>query len=153
MTTNKTDRWFPDSMPPPMVDQESLPWWRGAAEHKLLVQQCSGCGHCRLPPSPLCGECQSFDSSWVEVNGKGTLFTYTVVHRAVAMEQELPFVIAIVELDMSGVERGNSVRVMTNIVEKLGAYLDPSELKIGASVEVVWEVMSGEVSIPRFQLA
>ena len=26
-------RWFPDSMPPPMVDKESLPWWQAAAEH------------------------------------------------------------------------------------------------------------------------
>lgn len=153
MTTSKADRWFPDSMPPPMVDQDSLPWWQGAAKHKLLVQQCEGCGHCRLPPSPLCSECQSFDSNWAEVNGKGTLFTYTVVHRAVAMNQTLPFIIALVELDLSGIDRGNSVRVMTNIVSDAGAELALDAVKIGANVEVVWEVLSDEVSIPRFKLS
>lgn len=140
------DRWFPDSMPQPMVDPTSLPWWQAAAEHRLTVQQCQECNHCALPPAPICSECRSSNLALAQVSGKGTLYTYTVVHRPVAMEQELPFTIAIVELDMVGVEGANGVRMMTNIVEA-----DIKQLQIGKAVEVAWETMSDEVSIPRFK--
>lgn len=141
-----SERWFPNSMPQPMVDHETIEWWRGAAEHRLLVQRCDDCHHCRLPPAPVCCECQSNASHYQEVCGKGTLYTYTIIHRAVAMDQELPFVIAVIELDMAGVEDSNSVRMMSNIVDA-----DPESMAIGRPVEVVWETMSDEVSVPRFK--
>lgn len=143
-----SDRWFPDSMPQPMVDPISLPWWQAAAEHRLTVQQCQHCGQCTLPPAPICSRCRSTDLDLAEVSGAGRLYTYTVVHRAVAMDQDLPFVIAIIELDTSGVENGTAVRLMSNIVEA-----SPDQLAIGQPVQVAWETMSEEVSVPRFRLA
>ena len=83
-----------------------------------------------------------------EVSGKGTLFTFTTVHRAVAMDQQLPFIIAVIELDMSDIKNSNGVRLMSNIVDA-----DLSELQIGKGVDVVWETMSDEVSVPRFKLS
>ena len=129
-----------------MVDQASLPWWQAASEHKLTVQRCDDCQHCQLPPAPICPNCRSSASHLQPINGKGTLYTYTILHRPVAMDQELPFIIAIVELDMSGVENANGVRMMTNLVEA-----DVNDLPIGGDVEVAWETMSDEVSIPRFK--
>lgn len=143
-----SERWFPNSMPQPMVDPISLPWWRAAAEHKLTVQRCEECHHCTLPPSPVCSECRSENLALQEVSGKGTLYTYTTVHRPVAMDQQLPFVIALVDLDMTGVDSTNSVRFMTNIVDA-----DSQELQIGKAVEVAWETMSEEVSVPRFRFS
>ena len=143
-----SERWFPDSMPPPMVDHHTLPWWRGAAEHRLLVQQCAQCQHCQLPPAPVCSACTSFATTLQEIPGSGTLYSYTVVHRAVAMEQQLPFIIAIIELAMDSLPHSNGVRMMSNIVDA-----DPAELRIGQAVQVVWETLSDEVSVPRFRLA
>jgi uncharacterized OB-fold protein len=140
-----SERWFPNSMPNPMVDHYSLPWWQAAAEHRLQVQCCDNCGHGMLPPAPICSECRSSQLTMKDVNGKGSLYTYTVVHQPVSMEQEMPFVIAIVELDTKGVSN-NTVRMMSNIV---GASVEPTD--IGRAVSVAWEDMSEEVCVPRFR--
>ncbi len=134
-------RWFPDGMPQPMANNDSLPWWQAAAEHRLVVQRCSDCSCLRLPPAPVCPHCRSAEADWKEVSGRGALYTYTVVHRSVAADQELPFVIAVVEL-----EDAEGVRLISNLVDT-----SPEELKIGMALEVVWEDMSPDLAIPRFR--
>lgn len=136
-----SERYFPDTMPPPMADTTTLPWWEAAAEHRLVVQRCSDCGHTRLPPAPVCSECRSDRAEWREVSGRGEVYTYTLVHRPLAMDQTLPFVIAVIALEDSG-----GVRMMSNIVG-----IEPQSVQIGMQVEVVWEDMSDELSIPRFR--
>lgn len=138
-----SERFFPDSMPPPLADVITLPWWQAASEHRLVVQRCAACGHTRLPPSPVCPECRSAESDWKEVSGRGEVYTYTFVHRAIASGQELPFVIAVIALEDAG-----GLRIISNLV---GA--KPDELEIGLPVEVVWEDMSEDLAIPRFRPA
>ena len=138
-----SERWFPDTMPPPMADNDTLAWWQAAAEHRLVLQRCSDCEHLRHPPAPICPECRSFDCDWKEVSGRGELYTYTVVHRAVSPEQTLPFVIAVVTL-----EGAEGVRIISNIVDA-----EPGELSIGMPLELVWEDMSSEMALPRFRAA
>lgn len=136
-----TNRFFPDSMPPPMADAITLPWWEAAAEHRLLVQRCEDCGHSQLPPSPICSECRSERTGWHEVSGRGEIYTYTTVHRPIAAGQELPFVVAVISLEDSG-----DVRMISNVVE-----VDPADVKVGMPVELVWEDMSDDLAIPRFR--
>ena len=66
-------RWFPDGMPPPLADAITLPFWQAAAEHRLVVQRCTGCGHTRLPPAPVCPECRSAGSDWKQLSGGGVV--------------------------------------------------------------------------------
>jgi uncharacterized OB-fold protein len=136
-----SERFFPDGMPQPLADATTLPWWQAASQHRLVVQRCMKCGHTRLPPAPLCPACRSADSDWKEVSGRGELYTYTVVHRPIAAGQKLPYVIAIVALEDAG-----GVRMISNLVG-----VDPAHLSIGLSVELVWEDMGSELSIPRFR--
>ncbi len=136
-------RWFPDGMPQPMADAEALPWWEAASEHRLTVQRCSDCGHMRLPPAPVCGECQSFDLHLTEVSGRGEVYTYTIVHRPIAMEQQVPFIVAVVAL-----EGAPGVRMISNLVD-----IAPEDVEIGLAVEVAWEDMSDDLAIPRFKRA
>lgn len=35
--------------PRPVVNRDNAGFWRGVAEHRLLVQRCTGCGTLRLP--------------------------------------------------------------------------------------------------------
>ena len=141
-------RWFPNSMPAPMVDAHTLPFWEACGEHRLTVQRCMTCNHAQHPPSPICSECRGTSLEQTEVSGAGTLYTYTAVHQPITYEEKLPFIIAVVELDVGGTDCKNTVRMMTNIVAA-----EESELDIGQSVELVWETMSDMVSIPRFTLA
>ncbi len=136
-----SERFFPDSMPPPLADTTTLPWWEAAAEHRLVVQRCAACGHTRLPPAPVCPECRSDHAGWLEVPGQGEVYTYTIVHRPIAAGQELPFVIAVIALHESG-----GLRILSNLV---GA--PPEAVTIGMPVEVVWEDMSDDLAIPRFR--
>jgi len=136
-----SERFFPDSMPPPLADSISLAWWRAAAEHRLVVQRCTECEHTRHPPAPVCPECRSSESEWMEVPGLGEVYTYTAVHRPIAAGQTLPFVVAVVALEGSG-----GLRMISNVVG-----VDPDEVEIGMPLEVVWEDMSEELAIPRFR--
>jgi uncharacterized OB-fold protein len=136
-----SERFFPDSMPQPLADAAALPWWEAAREHRLLVQRCAACGSTRLPPAPLCSGCRSTDSEWKQVSGRGELYTYTVVHRPIAAGQALPWVIAVVALEDAG-----GLRMISNVV---GA--SPEELAIGMPLELVWEDMGPELSVPRFR--
>ena len=134
-------RWFPDGMPQPMADNASLPWWQAAAEHRLLVQRCGDCAQQRLPAAPICPSCRSDTADWQEVSGRGELYTYTIVHRAIAADQQLPFVIAVIDL-----EGADGVRIISNLVETA-----PEDLQIGMAVEDVWEDMGPDLAIPRFR--
>jgi uncharacterized OB-fold protein len=136
-----SERFFPDSMPMPMANAITLPWWQAAAEHRLVVQRCTSCEPTRLPPAPLCPECRSEESDWKEVSGRGEVYTYTTVHRPIAAGQELPFVIAVIALEDSG-----GLRLISNLVN-----VDPQDLEIGMPVELVWEDMSADLAIPRFR--
>lgn len=136
-----TERFFPDSMPPPMADGITLPWWQAASEHRLVVQCCAECGHTRLPPAPVCSECRSEEAGWQEVSGRGEVYTYTIVHRPIAAEQTIPYVIAVIALEDSG-----GVRMISNLVE-----MEPESVVIGLPVELVWEDMSDDLAIPRFR--
>ena len=119
-----SERFFPDSMPMPMADKIALPWWEAAAQHRLVVQRCASCGHMRLPPAPVCPECRSMESDWHEVSGRGEVYTYTIVHRPIAANQELPYVIAVIALEDAG-----GVRIISNVV---GA--KPDDVEIGLPV-------------------
>ena len=140
-----TPRWFPDDMPTPAASRETLAWWQAAAEHRLLVQSCGDCGQTQLPPGPLCASCRSFNRTWQEVSGRGTVYTYTVVHRAYvpALADKLPYVVIVVEL-----EGGGGARLTSNLVDT-----DPAAVRIGMAVEVVWEDLGPGLVVPRFRAA
>ena len=140
---NTDGRWFPDEMPTPGANAETMGWWEKAARHVLVVQRCDSCGRTRHPPGPVCPECRSTASSWAELPGTGTVYTYTVVHQAFvpALADRMPYVVIAVELDGAG-----GARMVSNLVDA-----DPEDAEVGMKVEVVWEDMGPELALPRFR--
>ena len=139
--TQRGERFFPDDMPQPMADTTTLGWWEAAAQHRLVVQRCTSCAETRLPPAPICPSCRSDQADWKEVSGKGEVYTYTIVHRPMASDQAIPWVIAVVALEDSG-----GKRMISNLVD-----VDPERVEVGMPVEVVWENMSEDLAVPRFR--
>ncbi len=137
-----SERWFPDSMPLPAASMDTFPWWRAAAEHRLVVQRCNNCGRYRHPPSPLCPACRNWAASFVDHPGTGRIYTFTRVHQPFLPDLALPYVIAVIDLD--GLD---TIRLVTNIVDA-----DPDEVRIGAAVEVVFEDMGPDLALPRARL-
>ena len=140
-----TTRWFPDAMPRPAVNDDTRPFFEAARDHRLVVQQCQSCGTHRHPPRPVCAACGSFETSWDEVSGRGTLFTWSVVHQPFhpALREAVPYVVAIVELEGTG-----GTRFTSNLVDA-----GPEHLVVGQPVAVTWEEMGPELTLPRFRPA
>jgi uncharacterized OB-fold protein len=125
----------------PSPDPETQPFWDGCREGRFLVRHCNACGRDYFYPRPFCPTCWSDDVEWKEASGRGTLYTYSIVHvnDLPPFNQRVPYVAAIVELD-------EGPRVMTNIE---GTPFD--QLRIGAAVEVDWKPISDDVTIPVFR--
>jgi uncharacterized OB-fold protein len=80
---------------------------------------------------------------WVEASGRGKLHTYFINHRAPRKSpMPPPLILAIVELD-------EGPRLMTNIV---GTEPDPAKLPFDAPVEVVFDDITPEFTLPKFRL-
>ena len=129
--------------PLPRIDEESRGWWEALQRHELYVQRCRSCGTIRLPPRAVCPVCLSSQVEWVRASGRGTVYSFTVTHQnqAPGFREELPYVLAIVELE-------EGPRIMTNVV---GAA--PDAVRIGMPVEVVFDDVTPEVTLAKFRPA
>ena len=79
--------------------------------------------------------------SWREASGRGTVYTYSVVHvnDLPPFNERVPYVAAIVELD-------EGPKVMTNIE---GVALD--DIHVDMPVVVAFKAISDDVTIPVFR--
>jgi uncharacterized OB-fold protein len=129
--------------PLPRIDEESRGFWEALARHELYVQRCRKCGLLRYYPRALCPACLSDATEWVRASGRGTIYSFTVTHQnqAPGFREELPYVLALVEL-------AEGVRVMTNIVG-----CAPDQVRIGLAVEVVFEDVTPEITLAKWKPA
>jgi len=129
--------------PLPRIDEESRGYWEALARHELYLQRCRDCGTLRFYPRALCPSCLSSTVEWVRASGRGTVYTFTVTHQnqAPGFREELPYVLAIVEL-------AEGVRMMTNIVG-----CAPDAVRVGMPVEVVFEDVTPEITLAKFRPA
>jgi hypothetical protein len=132
--------------PVPVPDEQSRPYWESAARHVLSVAKCSRCGMLSLPPDLVCAHCGSTtpEFAFVPVSGSGTVRSWTVVRQSFlpGFDEDLPFVLVDVEL----VEQ-DDLRLIGRLVDGVQA-----PLTLGDRVEVAFEDIAPEISIPAFAL-
>jgi uncharacterized OB-fold protein len=132
----------PYSGPIPKPTPETRPFWQAAKARKLLVQRCDDCGEHYFYPRPLCPHCLSRRVQWVESRGRGRLHTFVINHRPPRnFPVQGPFVIGIVELD-------EGPRILSNII---AVEPDPAALRCDMPVEVVFEDITAEITLPKFR--
>jgi uncharacterized OB-fold protein len=129
--------------PLPRIDEETRGFWEALARHELYFQRCRDCGTKRFYPRAVCPSCLSSATEWVRASGRGTVYSFTVTqqNQAPGFREELPYVLAIVELD-------EGVRLMTNVVG-----CAPDAVRIGLPVEVVFDDVTPEVTLAKFRPA
>ncbi len=127
------------STPLPRPTALSKPHWDGCREGALRVQRCTACSTFVFIPQPVCTACLSASLAWVEISGRGTLYSYTVVHRPQQPAFEVPYTVAVVELE-------EGFHMLSNLI---GVELDAIE--IGMPLEVSFESMSDEITLPFFR--
>ena len=129
--------------PLPHIDEESRPLWEAAQRHELYIQKCRDCGDLRFHPRTLCTNCLSSRTEWVRCKGTGKIYTFTVTNQnqAAGFRDELPYVMAWVEVD-------EGLKMLTNIVD-----CPPEQVKIGMPVEAVFDDVTPEVTLVKFRPA
>lgn len=129
------------TVPLPRPTDLSRPHWDGCREGLLRVQRCTACGGIVFIPQPVCTHCQGESLEWVRSSGRGTLYSYTVVHRPPRPELEVPYTVAIVELE-------EGFFMLTNLVD-----CPRDRIRIGMPVEVSFREVSPEITLPLFRPA
>jgi uncharacterized protein len=94
--------------PLPAGDGGGAQWWSAAAEGRFMVQRCAACGSRQFYPRALCIECGG-EPDWEVMSGWGKVHTFTVIRQngSAPFRDELPYVVAIVELDEGPRMMGN----------------------------------------------
>ena len=136
--------------PLPEVDDLTRPFWEGTAAGELRMQACGACGRLRFPPRPMCPFCQSLDVEWRVMSGRGTVWSYVVPHPPVlpAFEPLAPYNVVVVALDEDPTLRlvGNLLASPDGAINEV----DPSTIRIGEPVRVVFQPAGEDMVLPRW---
>jgi uncharacterized protein len=119
---------------------ETAEFWSATGEGRLLLKRCDACSTVIWYPRNLCPACGSLETSWFEASGRGTIYTYTIVHKGNGpWAAHVPYIVAYVELE-------EGPRVMSNVVD-----VDPGAVEVGMPVEVVWNDTGEGSALYRFR--
>jgi uncharacterized OB-fold protein len=129
------EKFVPDI--PPLHE----PFWESVRAQSMKLQQCDDCGAFRFIPFEICNKCHSESCTWTTISGRGTIYTYTIVHRAPtpAYQKDAPYVIVHVVMQ-------EGPRISGNLI---GCPHD--QVAIGMPVELTYEVATPELTLYKFR--
>lgn len=130
----------PSSRPRPVVNRDNAGFWAGVAEHRLLIQRCTGCGVLRFPWLPGCNACGAPDWDTVEASGEGTVYSYVVMHHPPFPAFDPPYAVGLIEL-------AEGVRIVSNVI---GAPYD--KVRVGMPVRLEFQRVDAELELPMFRV-
>ena len=127
--------------PLPEMTPEMAPFWEAARRHELVVHRCRGCGALRFPARDICSRCLAREADWAPVSGRGTVFSFAVMHQVYhpGFADAVPYAVVVVELE-------EGVRMLSNVVD-----CPVDQLAIGMPVEAVFEDVTPAVTLPKFR--
>jgi len=131
------------SKPLPVLEGLTEEFYGWCKNGELRFQRCTECGAWRHVPREMCPECSSTDWDWQRSSGRGRVFTWTVAERPLhpAFAGSAPYAPVVVEMD-------EGVRLLSEVVDCL-----PADLRIDMPVEVQFEAVTPEVTLPKFRKA
>lgn len=129
--------------PLPALEGLSKEFYDWCRQHELRFQRCADCAAWRHVPREQCAECGSPRWEWAKSSGRGVVFTWTVVARAMhpAFVADVPYAPVVVELD-------EGVRLVSEVLD-----CSPDELAIGMPVDVAFVDVTPELTLPKFRRA
>lgn len=132
-------------LPLPTRQPESDFYWEKAQAHELWLRKCNACGDAYFYPRNICPNCYSDDVTWIQASGKATLHAFAIVERGPTppFRDAVPYVAALVDLE-------EGPRMPTNLT---GVEFDDEHIKIGMALEVAFDDVTEEVTLPKFKPA
>src|SRR3989338_6804591 len=128
---------------PNLKDEQSQPYWKYLKAHEFRLQKCQVCGHIRFPANPVCTDCLSDKTEWVQLSGKGKVWSWVQFHQQyhVGWADEIPYNVAYVLLD-------EGIGLITNLV-----HVAPEDILIDMPVQIYYDDVTEEVTLPKFEPA
>lgn len=98
----------------PRVTAFTARFWEALAAGQLLATRCGDCDRCSFPPKEICPACLGANTAWIELGGRGLLYSVTRVHAGPAcFAGDIPYSIGIVDSD-------EGLRLVTRLVGDVG---------------------------------
>lgn len=128
--------------PLPDVTDETRPFWEGLKKRSLVLQRCSACEHLRYPISEYCPRCLDESYEWTLLSGRGEVASTLVFHQVYnkAFAADVPYNVSLIQLD-------EGPRMISNVIDTA-----PSDVAVGNRVEIVFDDVTDEITVPRFRL-
>jgi uncharacterized OB-fold protein len=129
--------------PQPVPDVDSEGFWDATAEGRLAMCRCVECGLWLQPPLERCRRCAGA-TAFEEVAGTGSVYSFIVQRQpsVVGYQNEIPYVVALVELDEQ-----LGLRLPSRIVG-----VEPEQVSVGMRVRAeLVELPGGDYKIPVFR--
>jgi uncharacterized OB-fold protein len=125
----------------PVLQGYTSEFYEACHKHELRFQHCLGCGIWRHPPRPMCSSCHSSQWEWARVKGRGKVYCWTIVYQPLdpAFADDIPYAAVIVELE-------EGPRLATWVTD-----IPPEQLRVGMPVELWFDDISNEVTLPKFR--
>jgi uncharacterized OB-fold protein len=117
-----------ETLPVPEPTPVSRPFWDGLSQHRIRVQYSRSLSRYVFYPRALAPGTLADDLEWREIDGAGTLYTFTVARRPTGP----PWVDAVPQL-LAVVQWDAGPRISTELVG-----VDPSDIRIGMRVQPVF---------------
>lgn len=131
--------------PLPVVDDSNRYYWEGAREHRLMLLRCADCRTWIHPPRDRCPACRSIALAPEQASGRGRVYSWSVMHSGgnPGFEDKIPYAVLVVELDDQ-----KGLFTIGNLFDA-----EPEELSIGMALEVTWEQLNDEITLPQWRPA
>ena len=127
--------------PLPALEPRTEAFWRACRAGRLEFTHCVPCNFLIHPSRPICPRCRGRNLDAVAVSGRATLHSYTINHKAWFPGQEVPYVIALVEL----IEQAG-LRLVTNVIN-----CAVDDVHIDMRLRVVFETLNDDIALPLFE--
>jgi len=127
--------------PLPRITPDNRPFWEACRQQRLELPHCEACARAYWPPGPLCPHCFGGAVGWRSASGRGEVAAFVVVHQKwfPAFEADIPYNVAEIELE-------EGPRISASLVD-----IANDEISVGLAVEVVFDPVTDEVTLPRFR--
>ncbi|NLV81167.1 MAG: DNA-binding protein [Rhodococcus sp.] len=129
----------PDDLDPtrmlrPSASHDTKFFWDGVAAHELRIQRRPD-GSLQHPPVPALWLDKHETTDYVVASGRGTVFSHVVHHAPKVPGRQVPFVVALVELE----EGDGKIRMLGEL-----RGVDPADVRIGMPVHVTYLDFPGD---------
>jgi uncharacterized OB-fold protein len=136
--------WSKVTRPIPVPNEWTKPFWDAAKRRVLALQRCQACKHFQHPPYATCVRCMGTELAFEPISGKGTIYAYTIMYHTgdKRFASAVPYASIIVEPDDAP-----GALMAANLLD--APY---TEAKVGRRVEVVFEPLNDDITLPQFRL-